>query len=104
MKTRIASILMTTTLGFVLAGTAPVAVALVPCDPTYTVFGANEAGAEDLRVRIFFANSCGGSRTIVLAANTTYIFTNADNAWYGPNALPAIACDLTIEGNGAIIE
>ena len=25
----------------------------------------------------------------------------ADNWWYGPNALPAIASDITIEGNGA---
>ena len=29
--------------------------------------------------------------------------TAANNNWYGPNALPPIASDITIEGNGATI-
>ena len=35
---------------------------------------------------------------------STYVLTAPDNDWYGPNGLPAIASNVTINGNGAIIE
>src|SRR5208283_322947 len=41
---------------------------------------------------------------ITLASNTVYSFSNVDNYWYGPNALPPIAADITIEGNGARLQ
>jgi len=48
------------------------------------------------------ANAAGGSNIITLMSST-YTFTTTDNLWYGPDALPAIASDITIEGNGAFL-
>ena len=42
--------------------------------------------------------------TINLAQGAIYALTTPDNYWYGPNGLPAIASDITINGNGATIE
>ncbi|HEX8915950.1 MAG TPA: hypothetical protein VF796_26620, partial [Humisphaera sp.] len=50
------------------------------------------------------ANTLPGADTISLAAGSTYTLTAQDNYWYGPNGLPAITSDVTIEGNGATIE
>src|SRR6266508_3706486 len=44
-----------------------------------------------------------GADTITLASGATYTLTAVDNPWFGPNGLPAITSDLTIEGNGATI-
>ena len=52
------------------------------------------------------ANNATGSNTVQLGAGCTYTLTAPDNngnSWYGPNGLPAIASDITIEGNGATI-
>lgn len=38
-----------------------------------------------------------------LAAGATYDFTAPDNYWFGPNALPAISSNLTIDGQGATL-
>ncbi|NJL69597.1 MAG: DUF4347 domain-containing protein [Microcoleus sp. SM1_3_4] len=46
------------------------------------------------------ANATPEPDTIVLGGGT-YSFATVNNWWYGPNALPAIASDITIEGNGA---
>jgi len=57
-----------------------------------------------LIVAITNANdSASGGDTIDLGANCTYTFTAADNWWYGPNALPPIASDIVINGNGATL-
>jgi len=55
----------------------------------------------------------GGATTITLSAGcTSYSFTSSNEVgaadptrfnWYGPNALPAIASNITIVGNGATI-
>ncbi len=50
------------------------------------------------------ANAAGGSNTVQLGAGCTYTLTAVDNHWYGPDGLPAIASDVTIDGNGATIE
>lgn len=42
--------------------------------------------------------------TIQLGRNCVYTLTRPDNNWYGPNGLPPIASEITIEGNGATIE
>ncbi len=60
--------------------------------------------ASDLIGAISTANSNGAADTITLTAGCTYAFTTANNWWFGPNALPAIASDITIDGNGAILE
>ena len=44
-----------------------------------------------------------GADVIELAPGCTYTLTAVDNYWYGPNGLPPIASEITIEGNGATI-
>jgi hypothetical protein len=59
-----------------------------------------------LRDAVNAANNTLGPDTIVLQKGATYTFapTGADNFWYGPNALPAISSDITIEGKGAVLQ
>lgn len=52
---------------------------------------------------INIANNTPGADTIVLTAFQAYNLKNIDNYWYGPTGLPAIASDITIQGNGAQI-
>ena len=49
------------------------------------------------------ANAAGGPDIVQLGAGCTYTVARPHNNWYGPNALPAIASDITIEGDGATI-
>ncbi|MBN1933761.1 MAG: hypothetical protein JW934_03800, partial [Anaerolineae bacterium] len=52
------------------------------------------------------ANANGEADTIMLDGTCTYLFTNAyaaDPDGYGPVALPPITSDITIEGNGAVL-
>jgi CSLREA domain-containing protein len=60
--------------------------------------------AADLVTAINSANTAGGSNTIQLDAGQTYDFTTADNNWYGPNDLPPIDSNITIQGNGATLQ
>lgn len=46
----------------------------------------------------------GAPYTVVLAPATTYILGQVDNYWFGPDGLPPISDDVTIDGNGATIE
>jgi sugar lactone lactonase YvrE len=74
--------------------------------PTVMISDLNPATTSiTLRDAINAANNTGGSNVIDLAANTTYIVSpaNVDNVTNGPNALPAISSNITIEGNGAIL-
>jgi hypothetical protein len=45
-----------------------------------------------------------GADTIVLASGATYTLTEIDSNPYGNDGLPAIRSQITIEGNGSIIE
>ena len=49
------------------------------------------------------ANSSPGPDTVALGPGCTYTLTAVNNNWYGPNGLPPIASDITIEGNGSTI-
>ncbi|WP_407898631.1 DUF4347 domain-containing protein, partial [Scytonema sp. NUACC26] len=49
------------------------------------------------------ANSTLEEDTINLA-KSTYSLNQINNYWYGPNGLPEIKSQITIEGNGAIVE
>ena len=49
------------------------------------------------------ANAAAGADSVLLGAGCLYRLTGVDNNWYGPNGLPPIASDITIEGNGATI-
>jgi hypothetical protein len=63
-------------------------------------------GADDVATLIAdinTANSNGQSNVINLTAST-YDLATVNNFWYGPNGLPAISSNLTIHGNGAIIQ
>src|SRR5262249_17652751 len=63
----------------------------------------DELGASvSLRAALNSARNTGGSATINLS-NTTYTLNTVDNYWYGPDGLPAISSDVTINGNGAVI-
>jgi hypothetical protein len=63
--------------------------------------GAGDTGS--LAAAIRAANAAAGPDTVVLGSGCTYLFDTWDNSWYGPNALPPIASDITIEGHGAVI-
>ena len=56
-----------------------------------------------LAAAITSANLSPGADLIQLGAHCTYSLTAVDNYWYGPNGLPPIASEITIEGNGATI-
>ena len=64
----------------------------------------NDLGSVTLRDAINLADNAGGTSTIVLASGATYDFTTADNNWYGPDALPPVASNITILGNGSTLE
>jgi hypothetical protein len=57
----------------------------------------------ELVTTISDANVEPGPDRLVLGQNCLYRFAAPDNYWYGPNALPPIASDITIEGNGSTI-
>lgn len=61
-----------------------------------------------LRTAIDEANDNPGPDTIELSAGCVYSYLDVPvdrrYYWYGPSALPAIASDITIVGNGATIE
>ena len=47
--------------------------------------------------------NANGGGSIDLASGGTYSVTQPSDWWYGPNAFPAIASSITINGNGATI-
>ncbi len=61
-------------------------------------------GAPGLVAAVASANTQAGPDTITLERGCTYAFLAADNHWFGPNAIPAIASAITIDGRGARIE
>ncbi len=60
-------------------------------------------GHVTLREAICIANNTPEADSITLSP-LTYTLSAADNHWYGPNGLPPIGDDITIEGNGAVIQ
>ena len=66
----------------------------------------------DLIAAIRTADHTPGPVVLVLPPNTIYTLaapansqaTVEDNNWYGPNGLPAIDNDITIQGNGSTIQ
>ena len=96
---------------FAITGDVTISVTSSSDTPTYaaTVAYAQLLSAEfknvTLRDALNAANNSGSgtssSFVIELQANTTYDLTQVDNDWYGPDALPAIASTVTIDGNGA---
>jgi hypothetical protein len=60
-------------------------------------------GLISLPEAIIAANNTAGADTIILSAQT-YTISTPNNWWYGPTGLPPISSEITIEGNGAIVE
>ncbi|HTU21448.1 MAG TPA: Ig-like domain-containing protein [Gemmataceae bacterium] len=76
------------------------ATVVVPPTTTYNVAAGDTA---TLIADIEAANASGLATTINLT-QSTYDFTSANNNTLGPNALPAITGNITINGNGAVLE
>lgn len=91
----------------------------VPCSGPDRTGSATDLAL--LRQAVVDANAQPTPDTIVLAVDCTYSFTDVDPAsgpdtdvdptsggahtsWYGPAALPAVASELTIEGQGSVIQ
>ncbi|HZV03446.1 MAG TPA: hypothetical protein VE999_00010 [Gemmataceae bacterium] len=70
--------------------------------PAVFIVGAGDV--HTLIADINTANSNGQSNIIKLIPNSTYTLTAINNFWYGPDGLPAISSNLTIEGNGSTIQ
>ena len=82
--------------------------ALLPAGPaSAATFAAGCSGTTgdpaSLASAIDQANASLGPDTIELGAGCQYLLTAVNNGWYGPNGLPAIASDVTIDGHGATI-
>jgi hypothetical protein len=60
-------------------------------------------GPPAARRRCFRRSAPPVADTLELGSGCTYTLTTVNNSWYGPNGLPPIASDITIEGNGATI-
>lgn len=89
-----------------------------PIPPDFTVTSTADAtdaspgdGACDdgggnctLRAAIMEANAHSGADTISLASNGIYTLAVVDNNTDGPNGLPIISSDISINGNGATIQ
>jgi hypothetical protein len=71
---------------------------------TFTAGCSNGAGDPGALVSaIDAANGAPGPDTVELGAGCVYRFVQRDAIWYGAEALPPIASDVTIEGHGATI-
>ena len=71
---------------------------------TFTAACSGSTGdVTSLITAITAANSSAGADTVELGAGCTYAVIAAHNNWYGPNGLPPIASDISVEGNGATI-
>ena len=81
-----------------LPATASAAPINVPC--------SSESNSNVLQNAVLEANASPGPDTIELAEGCTYTFFQGafqGGGWFGLNALPAIASEITIEGNGATL-
>jgi hypothetical protein len=95
---RLAAVLGLATVLALLPATATAGVINVPCS------SENSAGV--VQDAVTEANSSPGPDTISLAAGCTYRFSQSAfqaGGWFGNNALPPVASDITVEGNGATL-
>lgn len=81
----------------------PVYAATINVDGTScTLVDAITAANTDTAVGGCSAGS--GADTIVLQPGSTHTLTSVNNTTYGPNGLPVIDSEITIQGNGATVE
>ena len=63
----------------------------------------NAAAVAELVSALKLASSTASNATLNLFPGGTYTFSAADNFEFGPNALPIIQSEITIEGHGAVL-
>ena len=80
--------------------------ALVPVAAQAATFNIPNGDVAGLIAALNTANGNGEADTINLASSGTYILTAVNNtsSYRGPNGLPAITSQITINGNGATIQ
>jgi hypothetical protein len=79
------------------------ALAMCPGAAEAVVFPVPCGDSAALVLSIQDANAAAGPDTVQLAERCTYTLTAAHNNWYGPNGLPEISSDITLEGTGSTI-
>jgi hypothetical protein len=81
--------------------------ALLPASSRGATFNASCTGpvgdVASLLAAIESANAAAGPDEVRLSPGCFYLLSTPDNYWYGPNGLPEISSDVTIEGEGATI-
>src|ERR1700712_864120 len=86
---------------------ATILAALLPQAAGAAPLAANCTGTtgdvSSLIAAITAANATGAPDVIALGAGCTYTLTAVHNRWYGPNGLPPIASDITLDGHGATL-
>ncbi|MFP3940547.1 MAG: IPTL-CTERM sorting domain-containing protein [Thermoanaerobaculia bacterium] len=99
---------------------APAGAAEIPVDTTSMAIDAGTCtdAANDVEIAdlpgpdavtslpeaICAANGTAGADVIELQAGALYTISSPHNFWYGPTGLPAVSSEITVEGNGAVIE
>jgi hypothetical protein len=74
------------------------------CDVMSSVFDVADEDVDGLIGAVKRANVCFSAATINLALNGNYDLTSANNSTDGENGLPSISGEITINGNGSIIQ
>ena len=84
------------------AANLPVTVNIAPGDTVGLIQALDAADQTSVPTTINLNVSTAG--VVAPAPAAPYVISQPDNYWYGPNGLPAIASNVTINGNGAVIE
>ena len=84
-------------------GLSVLALAMCPGAAQAVIFPVPCGSPAPLVQAITDANASTGPDTVLLAERCTYTLTAANNNWYGPNGLPEISSDITLEGSGSTI-
>lgn len=69
-----------------------------------TIFNVGVGDVGTLVKDVLTADTNGQSSNVINLSKSTYDLTAISNYWYGPEGLPPIFSNLTIHGNGAVIQ
>jgi hypothetical protein len=89
---------------FIASLIAGLGMAVMPVTPAHAAVIPVACNVPALIAAINTAEGNGQADTMNLAAGCTYTLTAVDNVTDGPNGLPNVTTQITINGNGAIIE
>jgi hypothetical protein len=86
-------------------GQAPALAVTINVDGTVcTLVDAITAANTNALVGGCDASASTGADTLVLAPNSVYTLTAANDITFGPTGLPVVSSEITIEGNGSTIQ